>query len=57
MLKHELDLLTFRDGIAGAKDDVSGKDLIPDLVKVARAEEMAYFKKLGVYRIVPRSHQ
>ena len=30
---------------------------MPELVKAARAEEMTYFKKLGVYRIVPRSHQ
>ena len=56
ILKKELDALTFKDWIAVAKDDVSGKELVPALVKAARAEEMAYFKKLGVYRIVPRSH-
>ena len=26
------------------------------MVRTARAEEMAYFKKVGVYKIVPRSH-
>ena len=57
ILKAELDALTWKDGIAVAKDDVSGVELVPELVKAARAEEMAYFKKLGVYKIVPRSHQ
>ena len=57
LLKAELDALTWRDGIATARDDVSGTVLEPEWVKTARAEEIAYFKKLGVYRIVPRSHQ
>ena len=57
ILKGELDALSMRNGMMVAKDDVSGKDLDPGLVKAARDEEMAYFKKLGVYRTVPRSHQ
>ena len=38
-------------------DDVSNTELIPSLVKKARELEMDYFKKLGVYEHVPRSHQ
>ena len=57
ILKGELESLTFRDGIAVAKDDVSGEELVPELVKIARAEEMTYFKKLRVYDVVPRSDQ
>lgn len=40
-----------------ARDDVAGVKLVPELVKRARAEEMTYFKKPGVYEVVPRSHQ
>ena len=29
-------------------DDVSGAELVPEWVVAARAEEMTYFKKLGV---------
>ena len=57
ILKGELDSLIIKDGIAVAKDDVTGAELVPDLVKKARAEEMSYFKKLKVYDVVPRSHQ
>ena len=57
LLQSELDALTMRNGIACAKDDVSGAELLPEWVAVARAEEMTYFRKLGVYRVVPRSHQ
>ena len=57
ILREELDSLVFRDGIAVARDDVTGVELVPELVKQARSEEMAYFKKLGVYEVVPRDHQ
>ena len=57
VLRSELDALNFRGGIAHASDDVSGKELVPELVQVARSEEMAYFKKLGVYEVVPKSQQ
>ena len=49
ILREELDALVFRDGIAVAKDDVTGAELVPELVKKARAEEMTYFKKMQVY--------
>lgn len=39
----EMDALSFRNGVAVAQDDVSGKDLLPALVMQARAEEMPYF--------------
>ena len=38
-----------------AYDDVSGAALNPELVMKARLEEIQYFKRLGVYRKVPRS--
>jgi hypothetical protein len=57
ILQSELDMLTMRNGIACAKDDVSGEELLPEWVVLARREEMAYFHKLGVYDIVPRAHQ
>ena len=41
ILKEHLDAPTWKNGIAVAKDDVSGVDLVPDLVRAARAEEMA----------------
>ena len=57
LLKSELDALTMRNGIACAKDDVSGAELLPEQVVQARKDEMSYFHKLGVYEIVPRSQQ
>ena len=57
ILREELDALTFKNGVAIAKDDVSGNSLVPALVRTARDEEIAYFIKRGVYKIVPRSHQ
>ena len=56
MRKH-MDALVYKQGIHVAKDDVSGKDLVPELVVKAREEEMSYFRKLGVYKVVPREHQ
>ena len=57
LLKVELASLTFKNRIAFARDDVTGTELVPDLVVTARREERTYFKKLGVYKVVPRSHQ
>ena len=57
IMKEELDALIFRDGIAVARDDVSGKELVPKLVQEARDEEISYFMKRGVCEVVPRSHQ
>ena len=38
-----------------AYDDVSGDQLQPEKVKQARSEEMAYFRDMGVYDVVPLS--
>ena len=57
LLRSELDALVMRDGLTYAKDDVTGVELLPDGVKRARQEEMVYFKTLGVYKVVPRTHQ
>ena len=57
ILRSELDALTFKNGVAVAKDDVTGTELVPELVRTARDEEIAYFIKRGVYKVVPRSHQ
>lgn len=39
------------DGVV-AFDDVSGENLCPNLVRKARAEELEYFRQLGVYEVV-----
>ena len=57
ILKTHMDALVFKNGISYARDDVGGKDLMPDLLVKAREEEMQYFKRLGVYKVVPRSMQ
>ena len=57
MLEEELATLSFKNGIAFARDDVTGTELVPEFVIEARREEMTYFKKLGVYKVVPQSHQ
>ena len=48
LLKDELALFTFKTGIAFARYDVTGTEIVPDLVVTARQEEMTYFKKLRV---------
>ena len=57
ILQAELDALSWKKCVAVANDYLSGVDLMAELVRAARAEEMTYFKKLGVYKVVPRSHQ
>ena len=57
LFKAEMDGLSFRGGYEAAWDDVSNAELIPKLVREARELEMDYFKKLGAYERVPRSHQ
>ena len=57
ILRAEIDAPTFKNGIAEAKDDISGCSLPPELVRAARGEEMDFFKRLSVYEIVHRSHQ
>ena len=50
-------MLTFKNDIATATGDVSGKELMPTLVQSAPEEEIAYSIEHGVYKIVPRSRQ
>ena len=57
MLRAEMSGLSYRSGYETAWDDVSNENLVPELVHAARAIEMSYFEKLGVYERVPRSHQ
>ena len=57
LLQAEMSGLTYRGGYEAAWDDVSNAELVPALVKAARAVEMEYFERLGVYERVPRSHQ
>ena len=48
--------LSYKSGYETAWDDVSIVDIVPELVHAARALEMEYFHKPGVYEKVPRSH-
>ena len=57
LLKVEMDRLSFKGGCEAAWDDVSNVELVTKLAREARELEMDYFKKLGVYERVPRSHQ
>ena len=49
--------LSFKSGYETAWDDVSNENLVPELVHAARALEMEYFHKLGVYEKVSRENQ
>ena len=50
-----MDALYSRNGTPEAWDDMNEVFLDPDAVKIARLEEMRFFKQLGVCRRVPRS--
>ena len=52
MLQAEMSGLSYRHGYEMAWDDVSNESLVPELVHQARAVEMEYFEKLGVYEKV-----
>ena len=54
MMAKEIMAIGMRNGIGWATDDVSGAALNPESVKKARAEEMEFFKRMGVYIKVPR---
>ena len=45
------------NGYETAWDDVTNENLVPELVHSARALDLEYFHKLGVYEKVPREHQ
>ena len=54
-MKKQMDSLYERQGMPEAWDDMNNVFLDPKQVKAARAEEMAFFKKLGVYKRVPKA--
>ena len=57
LLQAEMNGLSYKSEYETAWDDVSNENLVPELVHAARALEMEYFHKLGVYEKVPREHQ
>ena len=57
LLQAEMNGLSFKSGYETAWDDVSNENLVPELVHAARALELWYFHKLGVYEKVRREHQ
>ena len=57
LLHAEMNGLSYKSGYETAWDDVSNENLAPEVVQSARALEMEYFHKLGVYEKVARGHQ
>ena len=57
ILQAEMNGLSYKSGYETAWDDVSNENLVPHLVHAARALEMEFFHKLGVYENAPREHQ
>ena len=55
VMRKEMNALYERHGMPEAWDDMNNVFLDADKVKAAREVEMSFFKKLGVYRRVPRS--
>ena len=56
MLQAETKGLSYKSGNETAWDDVSNENLIPGLDHAARAVEMEYVAKLGVYEKVSCDH-
>ena len=54
-IQGQVSALYDNNGMPEAWDDMNNVFLEPDMVAAARAEEMSFFKKLGVYRRVPRA--
>ena len=52
-MKRQMSALYENNGMPEVWDDTNNVFLKPDKVAAARAEEMSFFKKLGVYRRVP----
>ena len=57
LLQAEMNGLSYNCGYETAWDDASNENIVPELVHAARALEMEYFHKLGVYESVTRDHQ
>ena len=55
ILKAELLILSVKNGVSYAYDDVSGAALPVDMVKEARKLEIEYVRKMGVWTKVPRA--
>ena len=54
MMKKELLVIGMKAGVGWARDDITGAALDIEEVRKARAEELDFFRKMGVYRKVPR---
>ena len=54
-MQQQMSALYEREGMPEAWDDMNNVFLDPDKVAKARAEEMGFFKKLGVYQRVPKA--
>ena len=54
-MRNEMSALYDRQGMPEAWDDMNNVFLDPAMVVAAREVEMSFFKKLGVYKRVPRS--
>ena len=54
-MKRQMSVLYKKNGMSEAWDDTNNVFLEPDKVAAARAEEMSFFKNLGVYRRVLRA--
>ena len=54
-MKNQMNSLYECQGTPEAWDDVNGVFLDADMVRAAREEEMAFFKKFGVYKRVHQS--
>ena len=53
ILSDHVDALRVRSGEMSARADVTGANLIPDMVQQARRVDMDYFEPMGVYERVP----
>ena len=49
--------MSYNSGYETAWDDVSNDNIVPELFHAARASEMDYFHKLGLYEKVTRERQ
>ena len=57
LLQAEMNGLSYKSEYSIPWDDVSNANLVPEFVHAARALEIEYFNKLGVYEKVTRDHQ